>query len=361
MGTLRTLFAISVVFAHTDWLIFIGGKYAVQLFYMISGFLISYVLLERKTYSSILDFYINRYLRLYPVYLIVVILTLGLSYLSLIMGDSSGALKLCEQLTSSACKLLLFSNLTIFLQDWLFFIALKSGDLFFTTSYLNSDSVLVEGLWVPQSWTLGVELTFYLIAPFVLGRRWLVTLLLVVSLSLRGYLLFIGLGTSDPWSYRFFPTELALFLLGSLAHQVALPFYKKTLSSQELENFSKIATYFLIALTLSYWLIPLNFRVKTVALFAIFLLLMPLAFVYQTKRDWDRWIGDLSYPIYICHMFIISILNLGRSWLGLACEKIEFSIATVIVTIGLSIILNAFVEKPLEHVRNRFRSRIRVS
>jgi peptidoglycan/LPS O-acetylase OafA/YrhL len=358
MGILRTLFAISVVFAHTDLSIFIGGKYAVQLFYMISGFLISYVLVERKVYATNLDFYINRYLRLYPVYFIIAILTLGMHGLRSVTGESINIFKICEQVPTSACTLLMFSNTTIFLQDWLFFLAVKSTDLLFTTSYLKSDSVLVEGLWVPQSWTLGVELTFYFIAPFVLIRKWLMVTLLLGSLTLRGYLIIIGLGTSDPWSYRFFPTELALFLLGSLAHQVALPLYKKTLSSQQLESFSKIATYFLIALTLTYWMIPINFRIKTIALFSIFLVLMPLAFVYQSNRDWDKWIGDLSYPIYICHMFILSIFTLGANWLGLSFDKIELSIGVVILSIGFSIILKSFIEKPIDNLRNRFRSRV---
>jgi peptidoglycan/LPS O-acetylase OafA/YrhL len=48
MGTLRTLLAISVVFAHSFGFVFVGGRNAVQLFYMISGFLISFVIVEKK-------------------------------------------------------------------------------------------------------------------------------------------------------------------------------------------------------------------------------------------------------------------------------------------------------------------------
>jgi hypothetical protein len=40
--------------------------------------------------------------------------------------------------------------------------------------------------------------------------------LLAASLALRGVLIATGIGLGDPWTYRFFPTELALFLLGSL-------------------------------------------------------------------------------------------------------------------------------------------------
>ena len=73
MGTLRTIFAIAVVLAHV-WPggpVFVGGQNAVRLFYIISGFLISFVLVERKSYPSVRSFYVNRYLRLYPVYVVV--------------------------------------------------------------------------------------------------------------------------------------------------------------------------------------------------------------------------------------------------------------------------------------------------
>ena len=55
MGMLRTLLALSVVLDHlgggtTDWLV--GGRLAVQLFYVISGFLISYVLTATDPYRS---------------------------------------------------------------------------------------------------------------------------------------------------------------------------------------------------------------------------------------------------------------------------------------------------------------------
>ena len=47
--------------------------------------------------------------------------------------------------------------------------------------------------------------------------------LLVAALALRVVLLKMVVGWSDPWSYRFFPTELALFLLGSASWHWLLP------------------------------------------------------------------------------------------------------------------------------------------
>src|SRR5262249_20142393 len=125
-----------------------------------------------------------------------------------------------------ALALLAFSNLFIFGQDWVMFLGVHAHHLSFVTHFTDSDVFLFEGLTIHQTWTLGVELTFYLVAPFVLPRRKLLLALLAASLALRAVLLYTGLGFDDPWTYRFFPTELALFLSGSLSHQVLLPWYR---------------------------------------------------------------------------------------------------------------------------------------
>lgn len=356
MGTLRVLFALAVVLAHSYGFVFIGGKNAVQLFYMISGFLISYVLVERKVYSNLIDFYINRYLRLYPIYFVVAILSLFAYTIAMLGGEGTQFFKVYLNAPAAAIILLIFSNATIFLQDWVMFLGVEHNDLVFSTSFLTSEVVLYPALLAPQAWTLGVELAFYLVAPFVLTRKFLLLSLLALSISLRVYLLHIGLGKSDPWTYRFFPTELALFLLGALAHQVLLPFYKETLfRGGAINTYSKLSTYFMIGIVLVYWIVPAREIVKTVVLFVVFLLLMPLVFVFQSNNKWDKWLGDLSYPIYICHMLVIFIVAMVLGRFGIA-DKLLTSAIVVAFTFGFAIVLNVYVGSPMESLRGRFRA-----
>ena len=75
MGLLRTIFALSVVFSHLGIYTFVGARNAVQIFYIISGFLISYILVESKNYPNIKHFYFNRILRIYPIYYFVVFIS----------------------------------------------------------------------------------------------------------------------------------------------------------------------------------------------------------------------------------------------------------------------------------------------
>ena len=50
------------------------------------------------------------------------------------------------------------------------FTAIQEGNFQLVTNFRNSEIPIYSGLIIPQAWTLGVELSFYLIAPFVLKR-----------------------------------------------------------------------------------------------------------------------------------------------------------------------------------------------
>lgn len=81
MGTLRFLLALCVVVTHAPGSKIFGhsllnGITAVQGFYVISGFLITMVLNTRAEYRDVSQFYLSRYLRLWPAYAVVALLTL---------------------------------------------------------------------------------------------------------------------------------------------------------------------------------------------------------------------------------------------------------------------------------------------
>jgi peptidoglycan/LPS O-acetylase OafA/YrhL len=354
MGTLRTLLAISVVLGHSYGVVFVGARNAVQLFYVISGFLISYVLVEKKAYACVREFYINRYLRLYPIYFVIVVLTL-LAYLAgAMLGEDPVLFKVFKDAPLEANLLLTFSNAFLFLQDWVMFSGVENGSLVFLVDFSKSEVALWQGLVVPQAWTLGVELSFYAIAPFILTRRAILICLLALSISIRALIVYLGFGLNDPWTYRFFPTELALFLFGALAHQILLPFYKRYFSHIS-ELLSQSATYFLIAVYSVYWLVPLKDLYKSIFLFSVFVLLLPFLFLFQSKRRWDKWIGELSYPIYINHFLVIWILSSIGSGIGLS-DKILLSIFAVLASIAFAIVLKILIADPFEGLRDKFRS-----
>jgi peptidoglycan/LPS O-acetylase OafA/YrhL len=85
MGLLRFLLAVSVILNHAGLLYgfgFVGGSTAVEAFFIISGFYITLILNEKyiKANNSYKLFITNRFLRLYPFYWIVLILSLLCAY-----------------------------------------------------------------------------------------------------------------------------------------------------------------------------------------------------------------------------------------------------------------------------------------
>ena len=74
------------------------------------------------------------------------------------------------------------------------FFGIEHSSLLFTGSFAHSDVPLYQGLLVPQAWTLGVEITFYLVAPFVLRSPRRLLALLAASLALRAVLIATGIG-----------------------------------------------------------------------------------------------------------------------------------------------------------------------
>jgi peptidoglycan/LPS O-acetylase OafA/YrhL len=105
-----------------------------------------------------------------------------------------------------------------------------------------------------------------------------------------------GFGLADPWSYRFFPFELSLFLFGALAHQILLPRVERLCDAvPRLENVAVAALLVMIvALPMAgdYYLLKKGF------LLLVLTLALPFLFLFQKRNSWDRTIGELSYPIY---------------------------------------------------------------
>ncbi len=353
MGLIRVLLALSVVFAHSPWhdgYALVGGRNAVQLFYMISGFLITHVLSTNKNYSDPIRFYVNRGLRIYPTYYAV-------AFLSLIpaLRPHTQFAEFYHQAGATAGTLVAASNVTIFGQDWAMFGAIHDKVLSFAIDFRQSSPPLYTGLLIPQAWTLGLELTFYAIAPFLLRSNALIVAALTLSLAVRAYLMVIGIGTEDPWSYRFFPAELSLFLVGALANRFGLPIWKHVLATSRLRPVLPASVAFMALLILTYTALPLSEAVKTVGLMTIFAVLVPLTFLYQSGSQLDRRLGDLSYPIYIGH--ILMTLLVGMIWRGLhlAPNAAAVTFANIVAAIGFAFVLNRLLERPIEHLRSKVR------
>ena len=353
MGFVRFFLAISVVLVHLGASNqFVGGKNAVQIFYMLSGFLISFILNENDSYKSVSHFYVNRFLRIFPMYYIIVIFALFLELYKYYNYGQSYTIYTIHHVPLFLAIAIVISNITIFFQDWLMFVGVQDGVAQFTRDFTASSPQVWNGLLAPQAWSLGIELCFYLIAPFIIRKRMYVIFVFILSLFIRYYLYESGIGIKDPWTYRFFPSELGLFMFGAMAHMFLYRAYKSASVSLILPaSFTLLSVLYI----LFYTEIPKkNIISLDIYIFVYFFIALPFLFIINQQFKIDRYIGNLSYPIYICHIFVIKLLDqFGIDSKGGTMEILIILVATVAFSMGL----HAFIESHIEVVRNSFRFR----
>lgn len=178
---------------------------------------------------------------------------------------------------------------------------------------------------------------------------------LVLSLLIRAGLMLVGIGTTDPWSYRFFPAELSMFLLGALANRHALPFWRRRLAEGRLDYLPRAAVGAMSLFIAAYFMLPLPEWIRTICLMTTFLAALPLAFVYQSSSRIDKRLGDLSYPIYIGHVLMIELIGAAWRALHLPASAAGVTAANIAAAVGFAIALNRLLERPVERVRTSIR------
>jgi peptidoglycan/LPS O-acetylase OafA/YrhL len=86
---------------------------------------------------------------------------------------------------------------------------------------------------------------------------------------------------------------------------------------------------------------------KNILYFVMFFISLPFIFKFTKDSRVDRYIGELSYPIYISHIFVNYCMNI----LKMPREGGD-GINLTILTVSFAIILNEFVAKKIEKFRN---------
>lgn len=360
MGHLRTFLAIIVIISHTESFFgfnFLGGKVAVQSFYIISGFYMSLILNEKYIgiNNSYKLFITNRLIRIYPIYWAILLLVIIGSILFGIFTDGSsyGPLNVItdnyDKLSISSLFIVIFSNVFIFLQDALLFfeINLENGQFFFQPKFDINALNGFDFALIPQAWTVALELLFYLIAPFIVKRKTNIILLLLVTFLFLKYFLRHNLGLNHtPWNFRFFPSELTYFLLGVFSYKISKSENIKLLNP----IINKSIFAFIIVFIILFDKINLNF--KNELFFIAFFISIPYIFQLSKKSKIDRYIGDLSYTLYICHIFILTIVN------KLNFLIINKGITVILLSFIISIILKHLLSDNIEKYRQNRLKRI---
>lgn len=359
MGILRVLLAISVLAAHFGaiWKLKpVSGSIAVETFFIISGFYMSFILNEKytKKNKSYRLFITNRLLRIYPVYWGTLLATIAFCFIVYWVsnGQDFPIFDYYFSVTPNGYSFpfLILTNLLVFGQDLVMFLGIfpETGGLFFTTNFWKTYPPLYRFLFIEQAWSLGLELLFYLLAPFILRSKlaWVI-LVILLSLILRIYLYdFVGL-RKDPWTYRFFPTEIIFFLFGYISYKI----YRR-IEQQDLPAYiGRVVLVFCILTTIAYGYVPqvkqwqIPFSWNEILYFLTITAAIPVLFKCFKNNKTDRQVGDLSYPIYLSHFLI------GRVIYMLPIFVLKQSWCILIITILFSYLLHTLIQAPIEKYR----------
>ncbi|USR41534.1 acyltransferase [Ectopseudomonas hydrolytica] len=199
---LRAIAVLAVVLFHIEATLLPGGFAGVDIFFVISGFLITGNIIKDAGSArgfSWAEFYRRRALRILPVLFVVLLTTLLIGQLILLPEDLSG---------------LGYSSLAA---------VFSAANVYFTyfldTSYFADDSNLQPLLHL---WSLGVEEQFYLFWPIILlalltrfTRRWLLPVTLLLTLA--SFILAEVLIPKKPmFAYYMLPTRAGELLVGAL-------------------------------------------------------------------------------------------------------------------------------------------------
>ncbi len=193
---LRAIAVLAVIFSHAGFKYFKGGFVGVDMFFVISGYLISSIIIEAKLTEtfSLIQFYERRARRILPALFLVMFCCLPFAWF----------LMMPHQLVDFSKSLI---AVVIFLSNFLFW---KNGGYF-------DDEAAIKPLL--HTWSLGVEEQFYLLFPLLLSFLWklgikkLFTMILITSI--------LSLILSE-WLYSNGHTTMNFFLAPSRAWELLI-------------------------------------------------------------------------------------------------------------------------------------------
>ena len=324
---LRAFAVVTVIINHFNKDILPSGYLGVDIFFVISGFVITSSLYQRpsKNFKDFIGgFYERRIKRIVPALSVFVLI----ASIAICLFNPKPVLTLRTGLTS----LFGLSNLYLLKQSTNYFAQSTALNIF------------------THTWSLGVEEQFYLFFPFLIWfsgfgkqtKKGIRNLFLSVGgLSITSLIIFLYFYTTNqPAAYFLMPTrfwEMAsgcLLFIGILSRSSIIRF------------FERVPSMFLMVLIIGVMYLPISFaRASTFSI-----ILLTLALISSLKKNTIAfeiltnpkvtYIGLISYSLYLWHW---GVLSMSRWTIGIHWWSIPFQVALIFC---LSIVSYKWIETP---------------
>lgn len=323
---LRSFAILPVILFHAGAYWMPGGFVGVDIFFVISGYLISSIILREVQAGdfSFLQFYERRLRRIIPALLVVLVVTVAVFQLIALPDQSQGTAE------SAIAALLSVSNI---------FFWQESG--YFAPA--------VEYMPLLHTWSLGVEEQFYFIFPVLILIIWRLKMHMSFTLLL-GTVMAFALGywlaeTKPSAAFYLLPARAWELGIGAVIACNAIPPLREGL----MREFATIAGLVLIVVAL--------FWVRSDMVFPGWVALLPFIgaalVLHAGGTSWTArnilgntalvFVGLLSYSLYLWHWPVMAALRI----LG---ANIHMTATTTLLSIVLTFLLGysswRFVERP---------------
>ena len=350
---LRAIAVLSVVIYHAFPNFLKGGFVGVDIFFVISGFLISTIIFENLNNNSFsfATFYSRRIRRIFPALITVLITAVIFGYYVLFSDEFK---QLGRHVIGGAT---FSSNFTL----------LKESGYFDTASEFKP---------LLHLWSLGIEEQFYIIFPLVcycLYRYNVRLLLFIIPLTIISYYLNIkGIKTDITKTFYYPHTRFWELLFGSLLAYFTInkcPFinnignfldtiiFKNKESSnnkQRLLNLLSILGFVILV----FGLIRINSALKFPGKWALVPVIGSVLIILSGKESIINkfilsnkilvWFGKISFPLYLWHWVLLAYARIIYGEIPPQSWRISLVIAAII----LSYLTYKFIESPLRFGEN---------
>ena len=346
LNALRFVAALMVVIHHIEqfkdvfhlpnnWshtIIFNIGKLGVVLFFSLSGFLITYLLLIEKKMAgtvSVGSFYMRRILRIWPLYFLIIIIAIFL--LPFIPAFQIPGSELIHDN--------LFKKVLLF--------------VFFLPNLLLA--VYNPIPFAAQTWSIGTEEQFYLFWPWIFKvpiNKYVALLVVIVGYIVVDYMLnFLPDGQYVYYLKHFWQYfRIDCMAIGGL---FALLFYYRVKSI--------LSFFYNRIVQISVWIITpaMMFFVNNYDVFAVLFSIIIVNLATNKKRIFNienpatDYLGKISYGLYMYHPIAI-VLCLQTLLYFKLYNNIALYILSLLCTIGFSAASYRYFEKPFIRMKTKF-------
>lgn len=328
-GYYRFILALMVTFSHIGVEIFSWGNIgpiSVVGFYVLAGYVVTHLwvkVFDNKK-QKLLYYYIDRLLRIYPLFLFVCLLSIAFLLLTQ-FGDPDWKF-------SS-----LISTLTLLPLHYQWFYDI--------TILTNPKQALIL-----PSWSLALECHVYLILPFVLKYKWIKYALVVLSLTI---FLLANLSILDKFIYGYFlaPGVFFIFILGSCIYN------KNILKSNDLAD-KYFPPLVVIASTLGLIFIEVElisrggFQSEVLAGIIIAYVTTSLLSKFKNRIALNSVFGSLSYGLFLTHFLALWIYEVYFSSIFMGSNLNLLRVPMILlISIIISYIGYYFIDRPISNWR----------